>query len=309
MSAPFNMMRLVQVLVLLLAMVQYTVALATLTGEHIVMIEFNEGRNGDNDPNMTCTEDELYQVQEAMTEAIERGMQYWPISQYGQHDRRKLLRAVAGAASASDSDRHYRSLRASTCQTRWCGKNCLFRGNGCPDPTSRRLMEDRREQGTTSTPCDEDLHSIRNGLELYATYMLPERCRNLIMAPRRETCHPAVECGIDHVNVWNAMNNSMVIENFPTSGGTLCARDRQTFSAETNYEPQNVTFTLTGGPATRPPIRYVNVERTAPFFLHPKRGQYDIRGADLLAGNYTLRIVGDDDTKPKIVNFTVTNQC
>jgi hypothetical protein len=75
---------------------------------------------------------------------------------------------------------------------------------------------------------------------------LSSSCQALLdMKTRRITCFRKVECGLDHVTLWNAMNNSMVQDDFPWTGGVICSRDKQTFKAETNFVQGQVNFTLT----------------------------------------------------------------
>jgi hypothetical protein len=186
--------------------------------------------------------------------------------------------------------------------------------HGCPALAKRRRRRHRDLQATSTqyasplsntTQCAADLAAITAAL-IQLPPKLSTPCQALLAAPRTVYCHKAVPCGIDHVSVWNAMNNSQVVSHFPTSGGMLCARDKQTLAAEVNYEPDRVYCTLTGGP--RSDMKFVNTEYGEPFFLHTKYGS-DIRGMYFEPGNYTLRMVGDNGTQPLTVTFGVTNQC
>jgi hypothetical protein len=220
-----------------------------------------------------------------------------------------------------------------------CGNFCFM--IGCPPPRGRRL------QNVSSAVCNSTATSVTRALDALQRTLSPS-CQDLIRG-RSVTCFSKVECGVDHVSLWNAGNDTLIQEYFPWTGGVVCSRHQLTFEAKTNFEQGQVTFNLrgadtslssgrvssgngtgsiTGIPAPAPSGSRLGSLRppsglsqsgasplnfTGDLLAAPyfMRGMQgsDILGMIIAPGNYTLTVAGDAVERAKTVIFTATDKC
>jgi hypothetical protein len=310
-------------------LVSFTTAnVVPLPGQYVTQVNFNMGLE---EADKTCPHTEWTLVKSTMEEAVQQSRNSIAASSSGKGSGTRKSRGLKGKPS-SKASKQYPGQGERRAQSKCnCGSHC-YAVAGCGGKGGRRMLVKEEEPKEieevaaappaveieerdlqSASPCANDMIAINASLATLLQQLpspLSTSCHALVAAPRELKCVPAVSCGVSHVNVWNANNNSVVREMF--TGGVLCNKDPQTFTAETNYEPGRVLFTLTGsvvgangGFAT---TRFVNTEYGAPFFLHPRKNG-DVQGAHFAIGNYSLRIAGDAGTEALTVNFTVTNQC
>jgi hypothetical protein len=134
---------------------------------------------------------------------------------------------------------------------------------------TRRRRSLLLQQRTLNNPCPQ-LDQVSTVLDTISTLLLSPSCASLVNAPRTLTCRPVVDCAIAQVNVWDALSNTMVHENYPlVHGPTLCSRQKITFHAAAHFDLGSVQFTLRKQNST---VMKTTPEYVTPYFMHGNAG-------------------------------------
>jgi hypothetical protein len=288
----------------------------TTTTEYAPHVMFNEGQL---DPGMHCSTAEWNLLTDALmalnnndddddatNDDHDRHLQATfsvaPPKSFSTLPHSSTTAAAPAPHTIQDNDTHRRRSLY-----RRCGCSlCIFAGMGCAGQASRRqrqrnLMRRSHQRQTLNDSCPLD--EVSTVLDTVSTLVSPA-CAALVLSPRTLTCRPVVDCAISQVNVWDAISNTMVHDDYPlTNGPTLCSNQKITFEAGAHFDLGSVQFTLRKGNSTS---TKTTSEYVAPYFMHGNAGS-NVYGTYFAPGNYTLVIApdGNDATETKLVQFTV----
>lgn len=154
--------------------------------------------------------------------------------------------------------------------------------------------------------CEKDVLSVNALLKALPVPLSPE-CLALVIAPKEVTCRERVECTIDYFNLWDAANDTMLIEGFPETGGRICSSTKATFQAVPTFDIGKVVFNakvVASSVITRRVWRG-NTDYAAPYFLLSHTGT-DLSGVNFPVGTYTIMAyISPNPSNGRNTTFTV----
>lgn len=207
--------------------------------------------------------------------------------------------------TATGQRRELRGEGGSNRQLGRCGcRYCWFKSGCARDIDLRKLSSSPSGQRRLES-CDVGIGAIDNTLNaLGNSSNLSPNCKALVNSPRAFTCNERVECDINHVNLWNADTEEMMVEDFPSTGGSLCQSAWHSFEAVPTFDYGNVHFRLS---TAGTPSLFSRTDWIAPYFMYGNGNGYQyVNGGSLEVGNYTLHVTSNDPVKGKAIQFEVT---